>query len=147
MNINVCCAGCPSLWCDCSAECLHATEFIQYKIKHKDQPHLLCVLACFWQEKVQKNKLLRLAHAPQFGKDGYITFQAVASTHVLVFRTEQLPFFITWYGLCLCDHLPTTHIHIQNWCISFIFDRLPFICAIYNLCTVMRTVVVLLNYN
>lgn len=53
MNINGCCAGCPSLWCNCSAECLRATEFIQYKIKHKDQPHPLCVLACFWQEKVK----------------------------------------------------------------------------------------------
>lgn len=100
----------------------------------------------FSAKKNKQKKLLRLAHALQFGKDGYITLQAVASTHALVFRTEQLPLFFTWYDLlCLCDHLPTTHIHIHNWwaLYLFIFDRLSFICAIYNLCTVMRTVAVI----
>lgn len=27
------------LWCNCRAECLRATEFIRYEIKHKEQPH------------------------------------------------------------------------------------------------------------
>lgn len=73
----------------------------------------------------------------------------MASTHALVFRTEQLPLFFTWYDhLHLCDHLLTTHTHIHNWwaLYLFIFDRLSCICARYNLSTVMRTVAVILIY-